>query len=165
MGRPRILEDRVVVPIVLTSSLKRALEEECRKAGLSMSALIRHLIEEWLKKRGREINYSKPIKVKPKSNPLKPLSDLDYEELKESIAELENQVNYIINKVQLGYKHYGGFPAEMYDRLKYVNERWHSLRKLIYRLGNEGYDVLEEAKKLVEIKKKIKDIWKMRRRR
>ncbi|MEM4562478.1 MAG: hypothetical protein QXI55_00920 [Thermofilum sp.] len=91
MPRPRELEDRVIVPIVLTSRLKREAERLVQAKGLpSLSALIRMLLEDYI----RQASGSAPGAENGGNDPPQPdpLTLLEVEDLRSAVSQLEKQV-------------------------------------------------------------------------
>lgn len=90
MPRPRVLEDRVIVPIVLTSRLKQISEQAARAQGVSLSALIRMLLESYLQQAG-----STPPTVEKNNDPpaaANPLLVMDLDVIRDALSAAEKHV-------------------------------------------------------------------------
>jgi len=90
MPRPRVLEDRVIVPIVLTSRLKQMSEQAAQAQGVSLSALIRTLLENYLQQAG-----STPPALEQKNDPpttANPLMVMDLDAIRDALSAAEKHV-------------------------------------------------------------------------
>ncbi|MEM1696172.1 MAG: hypothetical protein QXQ90_06210 [Desulfurococcaceae archaeon] len=170
MPRPRELEDRVIVPIVLTSRLKREAERLVQAKGLSsLSALIRMLLEDYI----QQASGSAPGVENGGNDPPQPdpLTLLEVEDLKDAVSRLEKQVERLeaMAKPLLvgrsGPRVLRGSDLELMDRVQRgvfrLRKEWYELKRWWARLSREsGLPLDEEKGKLINLHGRIKGVEK-----
>ncbi|MEM1820190.1 MAG: hypothetical protein QXU64_01190, partial [Thermofilaceae archaeon] len=164
------LEDRVIVPIVLTSRLKREAERLVQAKGLSsLSALIRMLLEDYI----QQASGSAPGVENGGNDPPQPdpLTLLEVEDLKDAVSRLEKQVERLeaMAKPLLvgrsGPRVLRGSDLELMDRVQRgvfrLRKEWYELKRWWARLSREsGLPLDEEKGKLINLHGRIKGVEK-----
>ncbi|MEM0460099.1 MAG: hypothetical protein QXZ31_09560 [Thermofilaceae archaeon] len=170
MPRPRELEDRVIVPIVLTSRLKREAERLVQAKGLpSLSALIRMLLEDYI----RQASESAPHAENGGNDPPQPdpLTLLEVEDLRSAVSRLEKQVERLeaMAKPLLvgrsGPRVLRGSDLELMDKVQRgvfrLRKEWYELKRWWARLSREsGLPLNEEKGKLINLHGRIREVEK-----
>ncbi|MEM4846177.1 MAG: hypothetical protein QW794_00275 [Thermosphaera sp.] len=170
MPRPRELEDRVIVPIVLTSRLKREAERLVQAKGLSsLSALIRMLLEDYI----QQASGSAPGVENGGNDPPQPdpLTLLEVEDLRSAVSRLEKQVERLeaMAKPLLvgrsGPRVLRGSDLELMERVQRgvfrLRKEWYELKRWWARLSREsGLPLDEEKGKLINLHGRIKGVEK-----
>jgi len=149
--RPRVLSDSKVVPIVFERELYNELVKVARSEGVSVSALVRMLVEEYLATKKKASNGSQ--------NPgVDPVIKMDLEDLEEELDKLADAVH----SIEVDLQRYGEKAPMLNLRIRGAENTLKKLRAK-YRAvrGLPGSDrvavkLLEVAGRVKQLKKAVK---------
>lgn len=150
MPRRKKLDDALTVTLVLTRQLKARAEAYARSKGMSLSELVRLLLERELAESGAP-PAEEPQAVPPRENPL---DALERREFKEALDRLEALVGRALEAVSgrgvpLGYQASADLP-----RYWELRQRWQTLKRW-YKTIRFGEEALEVAERLVRVYEQI----------
>ena len=122
----------MIIPVYVSGTLKQRLEHVARLEGESVSGLVRRALEEWLARRGVDVDAQDP------------LVEVDIEIFDEELERLRE----VVEKVEMMHG------VERIRALREARERWVELRKWVERLPGGGG--LERRGKLAELLRRVR---------
>jgi hypothetical protein len=154
MPRPKVLGEAVTVPIVLNRELYEKLRAEALRRNVSMSQVVRFLIDAYLFDTGNSGNKNENKEQES------PLRELELIEFNEALRNLEARVEYVLKLSERIRVVQDRVEIPQSLNLKSVKELWQKVRKQydsISRYLNKEERLMTE-KKLVFLYKEIKDV-------
>jgi len=168
LPRPQVLEDVKIVPIVFEKKLYLELAEAARARGMSVSALLREIVSDYLS-RSKQTG-SKPSQPAEEDPPgIDLVVKMDMEELDEEVSKVEAMLVSIDDAISKAQSKYADVFNAWLDsnkqrilaKLTDVENTLKKLRSKYYALKREvrNYDEIEKlAARMYSIKMRIKEI-------
>ena len=165
-----MLEDVKIVPIVFTKKLYLELAEAAKSRGMSVSALIREIVSDYL---GRSNQASQQPNQPAEEDPfnIDPVIKMDLEEFEEEVSRIESTLTNIEGEIAknpyltkpIANPLVESIKQNLLSSLSNIEDKLKKLRLKYYNLkrvakGYEGIDKL--AEKLYNIRKRIRDMRK-----
>ena len=146
MPRPQVLEDVKIVPIVFTKKLYLELTEVAKSRGMSVSALIREIVSDYL---GRSNQASQQPNQQVEEDPpnVDPVVRMDLEELEEEVSKLESVLTSIDDAIKKAQSRYSDvFDAWLDSNMQRILAKLIDAENALKKLRSKYYALKREAR-------------------
>ena len=167
MPRPRVLEKRFVAPIVFDEKLYLQLSEAARARGMSISALIRQIVTDYLSSISVSQQGEDPPKIDDPPN-IDPVLKMDLEEFEEELARADSALASIERELArnphlarpIANPLLQSMRQSLLSSISNIEEKLGRLRSRYYslkRIARDSGEMEKLAARLYDLKKRIKN--------
>lgn len=170
MPRPRVLEKRFVAPIVFDEKLYLQLVEVARVRGISISALVRQIVADYLSSMSvNQRGEDPPSQAGPGDPPdIDPIIKMDLEDFEEELAKVDSALSSVEKELArnphltkpIANPLLQSMRQGLLSKLSSVEEDLRKLRSKYYslkRVAGDNGEVEKIAARLYDLRKRIKN--------